>query len=170
MHIKESFGQRLYTGQSEAELHERDLYGSLHVPVPAILYVILCFVTTPFQSQNLLYYPKTLLSTQIKLRPTHRPQPNSPPPLSHREIWHAIFQYQCNNLRTPPAHPIPLIQTQFPTVRKLFSDALEDQAAKVGSAIKTLKTTFEKGSISTPQYAEKANTILVSALQATADS
>jgi len=52
----------------------------------------------------------------------------------------------------------------------LFSDALNDQAAKSESAIKTLRISLEQGSISPTQYAEKANTIIVSALQVTADT
>jgi len=51
----------------------------------------------------------------------------------------------------------------------LFLDALEDQAAKSESAFKTLRTSLEQGSISPTQYAENANTIIVSALQATAE-
>jgi len=56
-----------------------------------------------------------------------------------------------------------------PAITKLFSDAFEDQAAKSESAIKTLRTSLKQGSMSPTQYAESANTIIVSALQVTAD-
>jgi len=49
-----------------------------------------------------------------------------------------------------------------------FSDALEDQASKVEQAIQSLQTSLQQGSIKATQYAEKANAIIVSALQVTA--
>jgi len=51
-----------------------------------------------------------------------------------------------------------------------FSDALEDQASKVEQVIQALKNSFQQGSINATQYAEKANAIIVSALQVTAQN
>jgi len=56
-----------------------------------------------------------------------------------------------------------------PAVSKQFSDALKDQGAKSESAIKGLRISLEQGNISPTQYADKVNTIIVSALQVTAD-
>jgi len=76
------------------------------------------------------------------------------------------------NATTPELPP----RTQFhssklkdPAVKKLFSDALEDHGAKSETVIKALRISLEQGSISPTQYAEKANTTIVSALQVTAD-
>jgi len=46
--------------------------------------------------------------------------------------------------------------------------ALEDQADKTEQAIQTLKKSLQQGIITATQYAEKANAIIVSALQVTA--
>jgi len=54
-------------------------------------------------------------------------------------------------------------------VRRLFSDALENQVRDAESAIQTLKTSLEQGHIDATQYAAHANTIIVSALQVTAE-
>jgi len=63
---------------------------------------------------------------------------------------------------------ISFIQTERLSVRKKFSHALEDQADKVEQAIQTFKNSLQQGSINATQYAEKANAIIVSALQVTA--
>jgi len=49
-----------------------------------------------------------------------------------------------------------------------ISDALEDQASKAEQAIQSLQTSLQQGSINTTQYAIKANAIILSALQVTA--
>ena len=51
-----------------------------------------------------------------------------------------------------------------PAVSKQFSAALKDQGAKSESAIKGLRISLEQGNISPTQYADKVNTIIVSAL------
>jgi len=55
-------------------------------------------------------------------------------------------------------------------VREKFSDALEDQASlsKAEQAIQALKNSIQQGSINATRYAEKANAIIMSALQVTA--
>ena len=113
-------------------------------------------------------------------RPSRTLRSNSGPPTDHNPLVlhlslsvkpHAPFASA--NVTTPELPP----RTHFhssklkdPAVRILFSDALNDQAAKSESAIKTLRISLEQGSISPTQYAEKANTIIVSALQVTADT
>jgi len=54
-----------------------------------------------------------------------------------------------------------------PAVTNLFSHALEDQTAKSESVITVLRISLEQGNISPTQYADKVNTIIVSALQVT---
>jgi len=55
-------------------------------------------------------------------------------------------------------------------VREKLSDALEDQASlsKAEQAIQALKNSIQQGSINATRYAEKANAIIMSALQVTA--
>jgi len=119
--------------------------------------------------QILLRDPETLPITPVKFRFTHRSQPNSPPPISLSESKRSRCQYYWHNPRTPPAHPIPLIQTERPYCYKKNSDALEDQAAKFESVLKALRISLQQDNISPTQYADKVNTIIVSALQVTDD-
>jgi len=69
----------------------------------------------------------------------------------------------------PPRTQYHSSKLKDPSVTNLLSHALEDQAAKSESVITALRTSLEQGDISPTQYADKVNTIIVSALQVTAD-
>jgi len=112
-------------------------------------------------------------------RPSQTLRSNSSPPTDHNPIVlhlsltvkpHApIASANATTPELPPCTQFHSSKLKDPAVKKLFSDALEDQVAKSESAIKTLRISLEQGSICPTQYAEKANTIIVSALQFTAD-
>jgi len=111
-------------------------------------------------------------------RPSRTLRSNSGPPTDHNPIvLHLslpvkpdapVVRTNANTPELPPRTQFHSSKLKDPAIRKLFSEALEDQAAKSESAIKTLRTSLEQGSISPTQYAESANTIIVSALQVTA--
>jgi len=69
----------------------------------------------------------------------------------------------------PPRTRFHSSKLKDPAIRTLFSDVLEDQAAKSESVHKARRTSLEQDNISPTQYADKGNTIIVSALQVTAD-
>ena len=69
----------------------------------------------------------------------------------------------------PPRTQFHSSKLKDPAVTKLFSHALEDEAVKSESVTTALRTSLEQGRINPTQYAAKANTIIVSALQVTAD-
>ena len=112
-------------------------------------------------------------------RPSRTLRSNSGPPTDHNPIvLHLslpvkpdapVVRTNANTPELPPRTQFHSSKLKDPAVRKLFSDALEDQAAKSECAIKTLRTSLEQGIISPTQYSENANTIIVSALQATAE-
>jgi len=111
--------------------------------------------------------------------PSRSLRSNSGPPTDHNQIvLHLSLPVKLNapSASAIATTPEPPPRTQFhssklkdPAVRTLFSDALEDQAAKSESVIKALRISLEQGNISPNQYADKVNTIIVSALQVTAD-
>jgi len=68
----------------------------------------------------------------------------------------------------PPRTQFHSSKLTDPAVRKKISHALQDQADKAEQAVQTLKNSLQQGSINATQYAEKANAIIVSALQVTA--
>ena len=73
----------------------------------------------------------------------------------------------------PPSSPNQFHSSRLkdPATQEKKSDApsLEDQATKAQPAILALKIGLQQGSINATQYAENVNTILVSALQVTAE-
>jgi len=112
-------------------------------------------------------------------RPSRSLRSNSGPPTDHNPIvLHLSLPVKPNApgasaIATTPELPP---RTQFHSsklretaVRKLFSDALEDQAVKSESVLKALRISLEQDNISPTQYADKVNTNIVSALQVTAD-
>jgi len=112
-------------------------------------------------------------------RPSRSLRSNSGPPTDHNPIvLHLSLPVKPNApgasvIATTPELPP---RTQFhssklkdPAATKPFSHALQDQAAKSESVITALRISLEQGNISPTQYADKVNTIIVSALQVTAD-
>jgi len=112
-------------------------------------------------------------------RPSRSLRSNSGPPTDHNPIvLHLSLPVKPNApgasaIATTPELPP---RTQFhssklkdPAVTKLFPDVLEDQAAKSESVITALRISLEQRNISPTQYADNVNTIIVSALQVTAD-
>jgi len=69
----------------------------------------------------------------------------------------------------PPRTQFHSSKLKDPATREKFSHDLEDQATKAQPVILALRASLQQGSINATQYAEKVNTIIVSALQVTAE-
>ena len=90
-------------------------------------------------------------------RPSRTLRSNSGPPTDYNSIvLHLplpakpntpVLRNNATPLELPPRTQFYSSKLKDPAVRKLFSDALEDQARKAESAIQTLKAGFEQGSI-----------------------
>ena len=113
-------------------------------------------------------------------RPSRTLRSKSGPPADHNPIvLHLCLSAKSATQGTgniPTAQELPP-RTQFHSsklkdtaVWQKFSDALEDQASEVEQVIQALKNSLQQGSINATQYAEKANAIIVSALQVTAQN
>jgi len=123
------------------------------------------------------HFPKVKTCYVIP-RPSRSLRSKSGPPTDHNPI--VLHLSLLAKSATQSTSNIPIAQelpprTQFhssklkdPAVRKKISHALEDQPDMVEQAIQTLKNSLQQGSINATQYAEKANAIVVSALQVTA--
>jgi len=112
-------------------------------------------------------------------RPSRSLQSNSGPPTDHNPIvLHLSLPVKPNapgaiviatTSELPPRTQFHSSKLKDPAVTTLFSVVLDDQVAKSESVITALRISLEQGNISPTQYADKVNTIIVSALQVTAD-
>jgi len=121
------------------------------------------------------YFPKVKTCYVIP-RPLRSPRSKSGPSTNHNPIvLHLLAKSATQSTANipiaqelPPRTQFHLSKLKDPAVRKKHSHALEDQADKAEQAIQTLKKSLQQGGINATQYAEKANAIIVSALQVTA--
>jgi len=125
------------------------------------------------------HFPKVKTCYVIP-RPSRTLRSKSGPPTDHNPIILHLSLLAKSTTQSRVTANIPIAQeflprTQFhssklkdPAVREKFPHAPEDQADKAEQAVQTLKNSLHQGSINATQYAEKANAIIVPALQVTA--
>jgi len=113
--------------------------------------------------------PTTLPNTSFKIWPTH----GSHPIALHLSLpaKSAVPDHNNNPLpeEIPPRTQFHSNKLKDPATRKKFSSTLEAHATKAEPWIQALKSELLIQTITATQYAERANAILVSALQATAE-